>query len=82
MNNYKMSIKAKVNCPKSVLYNPTEIYHGKDVEIIDFVPTEQGLTAICLIEEADGFHFIPLFMGELIIEKEKAAAIDRLPESK
>ncbi len=69
--NFKMSIKAKVNCPPSALCKDTEKYHGKDVMIIDFVTTAQGLVAIGLIENENNYSFIPFFMNELTIEKNK-----------
>lgn len=69
--NFKMSIKAKVNCPPSAPHSYAEQYHGKDVMIIDFVTTVQGLVAIGLIENENNYSFIPLFMSELTIEKNK-----------
>lgn len=67
---FKMNIKAKVDCPPSPMRRQEETYHGKDVEIIDFVATSQGLVAVCLMDNGDGFRLLPLYMGELIIAKD------------
>ena len=67
--NLKMCIKAKVDCPPSVMHNSAERHHGKDVEIIDFVATERGLVAIGLLENENNYSLVPFFTNELKIEK-------------
>ena len=69
-NNYKMSIKARVNCPYSVIPSMSADYDGQTVTIIDFIATAQGLVAIGLVEKGDVLRFAPFAMKDLEIVKE------------
>lgn len=69
-NNYRMRIKAVVNCPPSALGRSAEKYHGKACEIIDFAMGERGLVALCLIDNGANYALVPMFTSEILIEKE------------
>ena len=68
-NNFKMSIKARVECSNTILHGDTARYNGKTVEIIDFVPTAQGLVAMALVEQESNYIFFPFFLSDLVIDK-------------
>ena len=69
-NDYKMKIKAVVNCPPSAMKRSSEMYHGRDCEIIDFAMGERGLVALCLIDNGENYELVPMFTGEILIKKE------------
>ena len=69
-NNYKMSIKARVNAPSSIMSRDAERYNGQTVEIIDFVATTHGLIAVALLEVGKDTVLYPFNLCELLIIKQ------------
>ena len=64
----KMSIKAKV-VNSSCFGRQVERYIGKEVEVIDFVATAQGLYVIAIVEFEKSKEFALFSLDELVIDK-------------